>query len=546
MGFQRREIGGFGLPIIEIKDLHFTYAGKRESALKGINLNIEEGEFVLVAGRSGSGKSTLLKCINGLIPHRYMGRYSGEVRVKGLRVAETKLSQLSQVVGTVMQEVSKQLVLPIVSDDVAFGLCNQCLSLEEVKRRVELTLARMGISHLRDRDINELSGGEKQRVAIAGVLAMDPPVILMDEPLANLDSEGVSLLQQLIRQLKGEGRTLIVAEHRVEEVLEAGVDRVVVMEQGEIVEDTRDPRALAKFVGRLKLPAEMLVRSIKAEPTAPGGGATTPAGRAAVEFRDVWFSYDGKPVLLGVNLVIREGERVALLGNNGAGKSTMAKLMLGILKPTRGDVLVYGVSTTNREVYELAPIVGLVFQDPFAMLFAKTVKEEISFGPLNTGVPRDEIPSRVVEAAEICRVKHLLDHSPFASSHGEKKRICVASILSMRPKVLVLDEPTAGQDYESYTSFMEFVDELIRKDVVKTLVLITHDTDLAIEYTDRTLVLSNGKVIADGPTRRLLADPEVLRRGKIRETSLIRTGRALTGGFEVIRLRELQGSNSKT
>jgi len=533
------------LAAIEIRNLYFRYAGRSEPALRGINLRIEEGEAVLLAGRSGSGKSTLLKCINGLIPHRYAGEYSGEVYVKGLRVADARLSQLSQVVGTVLQEVGKQLVLPVVSDDVAFGLCNQCLDLETVRQRVDQALARMGVLHLRDRDVNELSGGEKQRVAIAGILAMDPPVILMDEPLANLDSEGVSLLQQLIRELKREGRTLVIAEHRVEEVLEAGVDRVIVMEQGEVVEDTRDFRALAKFAGKLKLPAEVLFKSGKLRAVTPEKRAPALAGEVAVEFRDVWFSYDGKPALIGVNLVIREGERVALLGNNGAGKSTMAKLMLGILKPTRGEVLVYGMSTRSKEVYELAPVVGLVFQDPFTMLFARTVREEISFGPLNIGVPRDELPARVEEAATTCRVKHLLELSPFASSHGEKKRICVAAILAMKPRVLILDEPTAGQDYESYTSFMEFVDELFLKGVVRTLVLITHDTDLAIEYTDRTVVLSNGRIIADGPTRRILADPEVLRRGKIRETSLVRVGRELTDGLEVLKLRELTCENNR-
>lgn len=525
------------LAAIEVNNLSFRYLGKSEPALKNINLEIGQGEVVLLAGRSGSGKSTLIKCINGLIPHRYEGVYEGEVKVNGLSVTKAKLSQISKIVGTIMQEVSRQLVLPTVIDDVAFGLCNLCLDRRTIENKVEEALSRLGISHLRNRDVNELSGGEKQRVAIAGVLAMNPSIVLMDEPLANLDSEGVKLTQQLIRELKAEKRTVLIAEHRVEEVLDAGVDRVLVMEQGRLVKEVQDMRELAEFAGTLKLPASILIRGGKT--AAVKKLAEQIAGEVAIEFRNVNFSYDDRPVLRNINLVIREGERVALLGNNGAGKSTIAKLIIGILKPTGGEVRVYGMDTRRKEVYDLAPIVGLVFQDPFNMLFARTVKEELSFGPLNLRVPAGEIPARVKQAAVSCRIEHLLEHSPFASSHGEKKRICVGSILAMKPKILILDEPTAGQDYASYTSFMEFINELINNSIVKTLILITHDTDLAVEYTDRTVVLANGEIVAEGPTRRLLADPNVLLRGRIRETSLIRVGRELTGGVEVLRLGEL-------
>ncbi|MCX8181330.1 MAG: energy-coupling factor ABC transporter ATP-binding protein [Thermofilaceae archaeon] len=522
---------------IEVRDLSFTYAGKSEPALRNVNLRIEWGETVLLAGRSGSGKSTLIKAINGLIPHRYEGEYKGEVLVGGLRVSEAKLSQISRRVGTVMQEVSKQVVLPTVVDDVAFGLCNQCMDATAIEESVDRALSRLGILHLKDRDVNELSGGEKQRVAIAGILAMDPQIVLLDEPMANLDSEGVRATQELIRNLREEGRTVVIAEHRVEEVCETGVDRILVMEGGRVVQEARDPRELKEFKDVLKLPASILL-SEKNAPTRTSVHDAVP-GEVAVEFRSVSFSYDGRLVLRDVDLQVREGERVALLGNNGAGKSTMAKLMLGLLKPSKGSVLIYGHDTRSREVYDIAPIVGLVFQDPFNMLFAKSVSEELAFGPINLGVPREEILVRVREAAEQCRVDHLLPFSPFASSHGEKKRICVASILTMKPRVLVLDEPTAGQDYASYTAFMGFIMNLIREGVVKTLVLITHDTDLALEYTDRTVVLADGEIVADGPTTKVLADPSVLARGRIRETSLIRMGRKISGGERVYRVREL-------
>ncbi|MHB9302148.1 ABC transporter ATP-binding protein [Thermofilum pendens] len=526
------------MPEIEVEELSFTYAGKGEPALRNVSLEVDKGEVVLLAGRSGSGKSTLLKAINGLIPHRYSGTYKGAVRVRGLTVAETPVYELSRIVGTVMQEVSKQLFLPTVADDVAFGPSNLCIEREEIERRVEEALSRLGILHLKDRDVNELSGGEKQRVAIAGVLAMKPEIILMDEPLANLDSEGVATVQEVIKSFREEGKTVVIAEHRVEEVLEVGVDRVFVMREGTIVREVERVEELANFADELKVPAEAYL---------PPGIVEAPRislphhspGVVAVEFRNVSFSYEDKPVLKGINLEIREGERVALLGNNGAGKSTMAKLMLGLLKPTEGSVLVYGRDTHTMEVYEVAPMVGLVFQDPFSMLFAETVREEIAFGPRNLGVPPSEIPGRVEEAAERCFVKHLLDFSPFASSHGEKKRICVASILSMKPRILVLDEPTAGQDYATYTAFMEFVDSLVNAGVIKTLVLITHDTDLAVEYTDRTIVLANGEIVADGPTRKVLSDSSVLAKGKIRETSLIRLGKRLTGGNYILSRKEL-------
>lgn len=520
---------------IEVRDLTFRYANRKEVALKRVNMRVEEGETVLLAGRSGSGKSTLIKAINGLIPNRYEGHYEGEVRVLGMTVKGASLSKLSRHIGTVMQEVSKQLVLPNVEDDVSFGPCNLCFTREEVRRRVESSLTSLDALHLRGRDVNELSGGEKQRVAIAGILALDPEIVLMDEPLANLDSEGVKLVQEQIRMLRERGKTLLIAEHRTEEVLDAGVDRILVMDEGEIVKELRGEDELKEFLGVIKVPPRVLVRNCMKPATTER--RSTQAGEVAIRMEEVSFDYDGRSAIEDVSLEIREGERVALLGNNGAGKSTLAKLILGLLKPKRGRVLIYGKDTRESEVYEIARQVGLVFQDPLSMLFAKTVEEELSYGPKNLGVRDSEIRSRVVEAASKCSIEHLLSLSPFASSHGEKKRISVASILTMNPKILILDEPTAGQDYASYTRFMDFVSGLMG--TVKTIILITHDTDLAIEYTDRTVILSNGRIVADGPTREVLANEEYLRAGRIRETSLVKVSRELTGGRSVLSLREV-------
>ncbi|MCS7103646.1 MAG: ABC transporter ATP-binding protein, partial [Candidatus Korarchaeum sp.] len=310
---------------VEIKDLTFTYANKEEPALKRVSLKIEEGETVLLLGRSGCGKSTLIRAMNGLIPNRYEGTYEGEVKVFGITVKGASLSKLSKLVGTVIQEVSKQLVLPKVEDDVAFGPCNICLAREDVKRRVESSLTSVNALHLRERDVNELSGGEKQRVAIAGILAMNPKLVLMDEPLANLDSEGVKLVQEQIRMLKDRGKTVVIAEHRTEEVLEVGVDRVLFMDEGRLVREIRREEELRELLGIVKIPARVLVRNCEEYRTEEvREGAKSDA--IAIKIEDLSFDYDGREVIRDLSLEVREGERIALLGNNGAGKSTLAKL----------------------------------------------------------------------------------------------------------------------------------------------------------------------------------------------------------------------------
>ncbi|MEZ0345323.1 MAG: ABC transporter ATP-binding protein [Infirmifilum sp.] len=526
---------------IEVQGLNFKYLGSDKPALENINLTVDRGETVLLVGPSGCGKSTLIRALNGLIPHRYAGVYSGSVTVAGVSVPSTPPQLLSKMVGTVMQEVSRQLVAQTVEDDVAFGPSNLCLPREEVERRVIAGLEAVGALHLRGRDINALSGGEKQRVVFAGILAMDPEVVLLDEPLANLDSEGVRLVLSQVEEFKRRGKTVVIAEHRTEEILEGvRVDRIVVMDNGRIVRELDSPDGLVEFKDKIRVPSNLLFPPPKGkELVLPiGNEEKRVLGRELVVFDDVYYSYDGSSYALeGVSLTIREGEKVALLGNNGAGKSTLAKHILGLLKPTKGRVLIDGVDTREKEPYELAGKVGLVVQDPYSMLFARTVWEELAFGPRNLGVPEAEVEARIKEVSRACGIEHLLARSPFSSSFGEKKRICVGAVLTMYPSILILDEPTAGQDYARYTGFLDFVMQL---EHVKTMVLITHDVDIALEYTDRTVVLSKGKVIADGETVKVLADENVLRRGRLRETQLIRLGRELSGGERVFRKRELK------
>lgn len=505
---------------------------------------MDSQEFVLLAGASGSGKSTLLKCINGLIPHRYVGDYSGEVKVRGEPVSRSRFLDLSLVVGTVLQEPDKQFVSSVVEDDVAFGPGNLALPRREIEQRVTHALESVGILHLRARSLFALSGGEKQKLAIADVLAMEPDILLFDEPLANLDSNGVRLMQGLFSGLQASGKTIVVAEHRTEEVLRAHPSRVVVIDRGRIVADSDDPSILTNFAGTLKIPAEYVVRSQSAASgelesrRMVSGVAFQKLGSELLRVQDVSFDYPGGiKALSNVSFSIREGERVALLGNNGAGKSTLAMSLVGLLKPTSGQILMNGRDTRALSVSEIARTVCLVFQSPFSMIFAKTVRDELKFGPENIGLEPDEISRILPETAMHCSIAHLLDNSPFASSFGEKKRICVGSVLTMQPKCVILDEPTAGQDYRSYSGFMDFITSLRGR--IESYLVITHDPDLAIEYTDRAIVLSGGKVIADGPTGTVLADPDILSKGAIRETSLIELSRKATNGKTVLTLAGL-------
>ena len=526
---------------IEISGLSFTYENRTTPALSQINLSVEPREFVLLAGASGSGKSTLIKCINGLIPHRYVGDYSGRVSIRGKPVPSSVFLQLSLTVGTVLQEADKQLVSSIVEDDVAFGPGNLALPQQEIERRVKRGLESMDIFPLRERSIFAISGGQKQRLAIADVLAMEPDILLFDEPLANLDSNAVHLMQTIFRTLHDTGKTILVSEHRTEEVLRSKPTRVVVIDNGHLLADSEDPKVLIKFKNILKVPAEYALADSGAVAPSIGTqefGRQAVSGSELVRIENVSFEYfGGVRALNDVSFAIHEGERVALLGNNGAGKSTLALTLVGLLKPTSGRVLVEGKDTNALSTAEIARTLCIVFQSPFSMLFARTVRDELSFGPKNLGYSPEEISSIVPETAKRCSIGHLLDGSPYASSFGEKKRICVGSVLTMQPKCIILDEPTAGQDYRSYSNFMNFICSL--GEHVKSFVVITHDPDLAIEFTDRAIVLNDGKIIADGETRKVLADTSILKEGAIRETSLIQLSLKATQGKEVLSLAEL-------
>lgn len=527
----------YSLPAIEIKNLSFSYENRDTPAVKDVNISIEKGEFTLLAGRSGSGKSTLIKCLNGLIPHRYLGSYAGKVVVSGGLVSQTNLLDLGLTVGTVMQEVEKQVVSPVVEDEIAFGPSNLALPREEIEKRVQGAAVSLGLEPLRKRFTFALSGGQKQKVAIADIVSMEPSIVLFDEPLANLDSEGVAMMQDTFRAMSKEGKTVVVSEHRTEEVLKAGPNRLLVMEEGRIVADSTSASVLTQFAEVLKVPAEYFIKGRIPRSAHTPRQTRNAGGDPVVECNDLIVEYaGGVRALDGVTFEIRRGERVALLGNNGAGKSTLALALTGILKPTSGSILVQGKDSNELRVADIARTIAVVFQSPFLMLFSKTVWEELSFGPKNIGMAREEILRVVPEAAKECGIEHLLEGSPFATSFGEKKRVCVAAVLAMRPECVILDEPTAGQDYANCVHFMNFIDSI---QSTKSFVVITHDPDLAIDYTDRAIVMHGGKILADGPTREVLADERVLKGAAIRETSRMMLSKKYTGGTSVLTSAEL-------
>jgi len=505
-----------------IEGLTFRYRTRPEPALHEVSLTLERGELLLVAGTSGCGKTTLIRCINGLIPRSYKGELSGRVLLHGQDIVESSLSCISQIVGTVLQDPERQILGAHVSAEVAFGLENLGLPREEIRQRVDETLDHLGISHLRDRETFYLSGGEKQKIALAGVLAMHPSILLLDEPLASLDPASAQEALALFRRLAGEGVSIVLVEHRVEDVLGIHPDRVIFMQEGEITYcGPSDGLAEVVDCRQVKMPAPIVIQRAVSAPPPTFEPVIQPNGREPlVTFEDVSFAYeeDGPTVVRDVNLAIRRGDVIALLGPNGAGKTTLVKHAIGLLKPRQGSVLVEGHDTREMSVAQIAHTLGYVFQSPSHMLFAPTVREELAFGPKNLGYNQESIAEGVARAVEIVNLKGLEDYPPLALSFGQQKRVSIAAILAMRSRILVMDEPTAGQDYWNYMAFM---DSILQMPGFEAILFITHDLDLAICYASRVILMHEGQIAGDGPPAEVLADPGLLRRCRLVPTSLL-------------------------
>jgi energy-coupling factor transport system ATP-binding protein len=526
------------LPLV-VENLSFRYRDRPELAIRSINFELDRGELLLLAGSSGCGKTTLARCINGLIPRSYKGDVSGRVLLDGQETSGMALARISQIVGTVLQDPERQILGTRVGNEVAFGLENLGLPREQIIARAEEAMDHLGIAHLRDRETFNLSGGEKQKVALAGVLAMRPSLLVLDEPLASLDPASGQEALSLIRRLVDEGMAVLMIEHRVEDILRIFPDRVLFMVDGgtrylgpvEGLEQAVDYR-------EVKLPAAMIIARAAGDP--PPEPVESPLRhlpprqrQSLVQFEDVSFGYpNGPQVLHDVKLQIRRGDVIAVLGPNGAGKTTLVKHAIGLLKPSEGRVLVGERDTRDLSVAQIASSLGYVFQSPSHMLFAPTVREELAFGPTNLGHLPEAIEKEVREALEIVHLTGLEEDSPLALSFGQQKRVSIAAILAMRSRILVMDEPTAGQDYRNYMSFM---DSIIQLPNFEAILFITHDVDLAVVYANRVLLMADGAVVADGQPEQILSDTGLLTRCRLVPTSLLyanlqrleRTGRFL-------------------
>ncbi|OQY21477.1 MAG: hypothetical protein B6I35_08305 [Anaerolineaceae bacterium 4572_32.2] len=519
-----------------IEGLTFRYHSRPEPALHTLSLTLERGELLLVAGASGCGKTTLIRCINGLIPRTYNGDLEGSILLDGQDGSEMTMATLSQTVGTVLQDPERQILGSFVLNEVAFGLENLGLPREEILQRVDETLDYLGISRLRERETFYLSGGEKQKVALAGVLAMRPSILLLDEPLASLDPASAQEALSLFRRLADEGVSIILVEHRVEDAFSIHPDRVLFMQEGQVTY-CGPPDGLADVVDyrQVKMPAPVVIQRAASEPPPTFEPAIKPNGREPlVAFENVSFAYedDGPTVIRDVNLTIRRGDVIALLGPNGAGKTTLVKHAIGLLKPRQGNVVIEGRDTRDLSVAQIAHTLGYVFQSPSHMLFAPTVREELAFGPHNLGYDEEIITEGVERAVEIVNLKGLEEYPPLALSFGQQKRVSIAAILAMRSKILVMDEPTAGQDYWNYMAFM---DSILQMPGFEAIFFITHDLDLAICYASRVILMHEGQIAGDGSPAEVLTDIELLHRCHVVPTSLLqanleylpRTGRFL-------------------
>jgi energy-coupling factor transporter ATP-binding protein EcfA2 len=530
------------IPLV-VQNLTCRYVSRQTPAIKDVSFSLAAGQIVLIAGASGSGKTTLLRCINGLIPRSYKADVSGGILLNGEDYSGRPLAEVSQVVGTVLQDPERQILGAYVRNEVAFGLENLGLPRDEIARRIDETLEYLGIDALQHRETFSLSGGEKQKVALAGVLAMRPTVLALDEPLANLDSASAHDALALIRRLADEGKAILIIEHRVEDVLGVKPDQVMYLENGEVtyagsaegLMQTADYRSV-------KLPAPVVIdraRGAHAGSAPAPGPSARPDARALVEFEGVSFHYpEGPPVLRQVDLTIREGDLIGVLGPNGAGKTTLVKHAIGLLRPTEGRVLLEGEDSRSLTIAKMARVIGYVFQSPRHMLFAPTVAEELAFGPRNLGIPAEQIEENTRQALAVVHLSSEIDRPPLALSFGQQKRVSIAAILAMRSSILVMDEPTAGQDYANYMSFMDSVAGLARengngnrngngngkgKDYnFSAIIFITHDIDLAVSYANRVLVVSAGRIEADGPPHEVLSDFDLLRRSRIVPSSLLK------------------------
>lgn len=529
--------------MIELKDFSFQYKAQSEPTLKNLNLTIYKGEKVLIVGPSGSGKSTIGQCLNGIIPNIYKGTSSGQFLIQGKEAFDLSIYEKSHLVSTVLQDTDGQFIGLSVAEDLAFALENDMVELGTMKERVQSWAERLDLMNLLDHRPQDLSGGQKQRVSLAGVLIDESPILLFDEPLANLDPKSGQDIIDLIDQIHEEqGTTTIIIEHRLEDVLYRPVDRVILINQGQVLfngrpdellrttllaeNGIREPlylttlRQLGQDIDQL----EHLDRLEDIELTGVNRSipeATfTKTGEAEelLKLEQISFAYqENHPILKNISLTIPKGQRLAIVGKNGAGKSTLAKAICGFIT-TDGQYTSRGEDIKQESVKERAERVGYVLQNPNQMISTNMIFDEVALGLRLRGISEEDIKERVYQALKTCGLYEFRKWPISALSYGQKKRVTIASILVLGPEILVLDEPTAGQDQRNYTDIMEFLDSLQEKG--HTIVMITHDMQLMLDYSDRALVVSDGQILADLSPAELFTHPDILQEANLKETSI--------------------------
>lgn len=529
--------------MIELKDFSFQYKAQSEPTLKNLNLTIYKGEKVLIVGPSGSGKSTIGQCLNGIIPNIYKGTSSGQFLIQGKEAFDLSIYEKSHLVSTVLQDTDGQFIGLSVAEDLAFALENDMVDLGTMKERVQSWAERLDLMKLLDHRPQDLSGGQKQRVSLAGVLIDESPILLFDEPLANLDPKSGQDIIDLIDQIHEEqGTTTIIIEHRLEDVLYRPVDRVILINQGQVLYNgqpdellrttllaengIREPlylttlRQLGQDIDQLEhldrledIELTGVNRSIP-EATFTKTGET----EELLKLEQISFAYqENHPILKNISLSIPKGQRLAIVGKNGAGKSTLAKAICGFIT-TEGKYTSRGEDIKQESVKERAERVGYVLQNPNQMISTNMIFDEVALGLRLRGISEEDIKERVYQVLKTCGLYEFRKWPISALSYGQKKRVTIASILVLGPEILVLDEPTAGQDQRNYTDIMEFLDSLQEKG--HTIVMITHDMQLMLDYSDRALVVSEGQILADLSPAELFTHPDILQEANLKETSI--------------------------
>ena len=538
-------------PIISFKNFSFQYRAQKKPTLKEINLDIYPGERVLIAGPSGCGKSTLAGCINGLNPFSNPGECSGELIVDGVDAPKSSIFQLSAYVGTVLQDPDGQFIGLTVAEDLAFALENDCADQSEMKDKVALWAERLDLTSLLNHHPQDLSGGQKQRVSLAGVLIDESPILLFDEPLANLDPKSGQETIDLIDKIHEEvGATTIIIEHRLEDVLYRPVDRILLVNEGELIFngspdellsstlllengireplyvtvlrqlgfDTRSAQNLSQLdaldLSDLALPDRVLKDKRDS------------SSDSILKVEGLSVSYGDNPAIIeDLSFSLKKGERLAIVGKNGAGKSTLAKALCGFV-PSQGKLTYKGQDISQDSIAERSERIGFVLQNPNQMISQTMIFDEVALGLRLRGIEEAEVEERVHEVLKTCGLYSFRKWPISALSFGQKKRVTIASILVLKPEIIILDEPTAGQDYKTYTDIMNFLDSLQKQG--HTIVMITHDMQLMLEYSDRCLVVVEGEIIADDKPVTILNQKDLLESANLKQTSLYTLGQKLS------------------